>query len=166
MKHLSSFALLTLIIAISLLSYSCGNKKVLTSAQLNAIRINHVPSSMPNNDSWDPGAGLPDIQIKITLNKVNIYTSEVYDDASAKNTYIFKRSTPFLFEDMESEYRVDVYDFDSFSSDEWIGGFTFQPSDFKDQKEILLESNTTPIVISLLTDWNYIKKKSMKTARK
>jgi hypothetical protein len=59
---------------------------------------------------------------------------------------------------MNAEYRVDLYDYDDFSDAEWMGGFTFKPKDYKDQKEILLTSNTTPILVALIVDWNYNKK--------
>ena len=101
------------------------------------------------------------MQMRITQNKQALYTSEVHDDASSKNTYFFKRSTPFLFEDMNAEYRVDLYDYDDFSGAEWMGGFTFKPKDYKDQKEILLSGNTTPIQIALIVEWNYKKKKDI-----
>jgi hypothetical protein len=158
---LRSFAFL--FVSIAILTQSCGNKKILTSTQLNMIRLENVPSTQPNNNGWDLLGGLPDVQMRISQNKRTLYTSEVYDDASSKNTYFFKRSTPFLIEDMNAEYRVDLYDYDDFSDAEWMGGFTFKPKDYKDQKEILLYGNTTPIQIALIVEWNYKKKKDIAT---
>ena len=150
-----------LMLALAILTQSCGTKKVLTSTQLNMIRLEYVPSTQPNNRGWDILGGLPDVQMRISQNKQALYTSEVYDEASSKNTYFFKRNTPFLFEDMNAEYRVDLYDYDDFSDAEWMGGFTFKPKDYKDQKEILLSGNTTPIQIALIVEWNYKKKKDI-----
>jgi len=152
-----------LFMSLAILTQSCGSKKILTSTQLNMIRLEQVPATQPNNSGWDILGGLPDVQMRITKNKQALYTSEVYDEASSKNTYFFKKSTPFLFEDMNAEYRVDLYDYDDFSDAEWMGGFTFKPKDYKDQKEILLSGNTTPIQIALIVEWNYKKKKDIVT---
>ena len=150
-----------LFMSLAILTQSCGSKKILTSTQLNMIRLEQVPATQPNNSGWDILGGLPDVQMRITKNKQALYKSEVYDEASSKNTYFFKKSTPFLFEDMNAEYRVDLYDYDDFSDAEWMGGFTFKPKDYKDQKEILLSGNTTPIQIALIVEWNYKKKKDI-----
>ena len=150
-----------ILVALPLLTQSCGSKKILTSTQLNMVRMERVPATQPNNSGWDILGGLPDVFIKITQNKQLLYTSEVYDEASSKNTYFFKKSTPFLFEDMNAEYRVDFYDYDDFSDSEWMGGFSFKPKDYKDLKEILLSSNTTPIQIALIVEWNYKKKRDI-----
>ena len=163
MHTLRTSALLFTILSVAIFTQSCGSKKILTSTQMNMIRLEHVPSSQPNNNGWDILGGLPDVQMRISQNKQTLYTSEVYDEASSKNTYFFKRSTPFLFEDMNAEYRVDLYDYDDFSDAEWMGGFTFKPKDYKDQKEILLSGNTTPIQIALIVEWNYKKKKDIVT---
>ena len=146
---------------IALVLQSCGNKKVLTAMQVNMIRLENVAETQPNNGSWDIVGALPDVQMRISANKNNLYTSEVNDNASAKNTYFFKKETPFLLNDLNREYRIDVYDFDDFSGDEWMGGFTFKPKDYKDKKEILLSGNTTPMKISLVVEWNYKKKKEL-----
>lgn len=161
MHTFSTRTIAFIFISLAILTQSCGSKKVLTSTQLNMIRLENVPSSQPNNSGWDILGGLPDVQMRITQNKQALYASEVHDDASSKNTYFFKRSTPFLFEDMNAEYRVDLYDYDDFSGAEWMGGFTFKPKDYKDQKEILLSGNTTPIQIALIVEWNYKKKKDI-----
>ena len=161
MHMLSNRTFVILILALAILTQSCGNKKILTSTQLNMIRLEYVPSSQPNNNGWDVLGGLPDVQMRISHNKNILYTSEVNYDATSVNTYFFKRDTPFLMEDMNAEYRVDLYDFDDFSDAEWMGGFTFKPKDYKDQKEILLSGNTTPIQIALIVEWNYKKKKDI-----
>ncbi|MFM7234485.1 MAG: hypothetical protein ACKOZM_07820 [Flavobacteriales bacterium] len=150
-------------IAILLLGMqSCGNKKILTSMQVNMIRLENVPATQPNGNGWDLLGGLPDVQARITMNKQALYSSETYEEASAKNTYFFKRATPFILDELNGEYRIDVYDFDDFSGDEWMGGFAFKPKDYKDQKEFVLTGNTTPIQVALIVEWNYKKKKELK----
>ncbi len=163
MHTLRTSALLFTFLSVAIFTQSCGGRKILTSTQLNMTRLEQVPSSQPNNSGWDILGGLPDVQMRISQNKQALYTSEVYDEASSKNTYFFKRNTPFLFLDMNAEYRVDLYDYDDFSDAEWMGGFTFKPKDYKDQKEILLSGNTTPIQIALIVEWNYKKKKDIVT---
>ena len=159
MKH-SKNLLFSLFLIVAIGFASCGNQKIVSSIQTNAIKVMHIPEGSPNGESWDPfGSGLPDVQLKISNESGILYSSETYDDASSKNIYMFKGKNPFMFTDLNTEYRIDVYDIDDLSADEWLGGFKFTPADFKDQKEILLTSSTTPIEITLLVDWNYIKKK-------
>jgi hypothetical protein len=141
---------------------SCGNKKILTSMQVNMIRLENVPALQPNNNGWDLLGGLPDVFTRVSIEKQAVYVSETYNEASSKNTYFFKKSTPFLLDNLNAEYRVDIFDYDDFSGDEWMGGFTFKPKDHKDKKEILLSGNTTPMQIALIVEWNYKKKKEIK----
>jgi len=130
--------------------------------QVNMIRLENVPALQPNNNGWDLLGGLPDVFTRVSIEKQAVYVSETYNEASSKNTYFFKKSTPFLLDNLNAEYRVDIFDYDDFSGDEWMGGFTFKPKDHKDKKEILLSGNTTPMQIALIVEWNYKKKKEIK----
>lgn len=153
---------ITLYISIIIAVTSCSMGKVVSSVQINAIELKHVQPTSPDKVYWDPfGSGLGDVQIKIKNISTGqiIYTSEVYDDASSKNTYLFMRNMPLLISDLNVGYRVDIYDYDDLSSDEWMGGFEIRFPDHKDQNEILLKNNTNPTDVKLLVDWTYMKKK-------
>ena len=142
---------------------SCSLGKVLSSVQLNAVQLQHVHPTSPSNVYWDPlGNGLGDVQLKIKNMSTGqiIYSSEVYDDASYKNTYMFMKNVPILISDLNVAYRVDIYDYDSFSSDDWMGGFDIQFPDFKDDSKIVLANNTNAMDVTMLVDWTYMKKKS------
>lgn len=142
---------------------SCSIGKVLSSVQVNAIQLQNVQPTSPSNVSWDPlGTGLGDVQLRMknmTTGQI-IYTSEVYDDASYKNTYLFMENLPILISDLNVAYRVDIYDIDTFSADEWMGGFYIRFPDFKDESKIVLTDNTNPMDVTMLVDWTYMKKKS------
>jgi len=156
----------TLIIftAIVLLT-SCKMGKVISSVEISQIQLEHVQPSSTSNVSWDPfGSGLGDVQVKIKNMSTGqtVYSSEVYDDASSNNTYRFKRNTPILISDLNAQYRLDVYDYDDLSSDEWMGGFDLQFLDFKKDREIVLKNSTNAMDIKLQLGWNYVKKRSLK----
>jgi hypothetical protein len=142
---------------------SCSFGKVLSSVQINAVQLQHVQPTSPSNVYWDPlGNGLGDVQLKIKNVSTGqiIYSSEVYDDASYKNIYMFMKNVPILISDLNVAYRVDIYDYDSFSSDEWMGGFDVRFPDHKNKDKILLTNNTNAMDVTLLVDWIYMKKKS------
>lgn len=145
---------------------SCSLGKELSSAQVNGIQLHNVQPTSPSNVSWDPlGTGLGDVQVRMknmTTGQI-IYTSEVYEDASYKNTYLFMKNVPILISDLNVAYRVDIYDIDTFSADEWMGGFDIRFPDFKDDSKIVLTDNTNPMDVTMLVDWTYMKKKSKRS---
>jgi hypothetical protein len=67
---------------------------------------------------------------------------------------------PIFISDLNVAYRVDIYDIDTFSADEWMGGFYIRFPDFKDESKIVLTDNTNPMDVTMLVDWTYMKKKS------
>jgi hypothetical protein len=137
---------------------SCFSKGKISSTQVNSIKVQHVPDRTTEGGAWDVLGDRADIQIRISHNGTVMYRSETYEEASSNNTYFFKKDTPFLFDAPNDEYRIDLYDYDDLSSDDWIGGFTFRPMDYAKKSEITLTSITTPIAITILVDWNYTKK--------
>ena len=159
----------TLIILTTLLLLSsCKMGKVLNSVEIKEFQLKHVQPASPSNVSWDPfGRGLGDVQIKITnvSTRQTIYSSEVYDDASSENTYLFKRNTPVLISDMNTAYRLNVYDYDDLSSDEWMGGFDLQFLDYKKDSQVVLKNSTNEMEITLQLGWNYVKNRSLKKGR-
>lgn len=160
----------TIIIFVALLLLSsCKMGKVLNSVEINEIQLQHVQPASPSNVSWDPfGNGLGDVQVKIKNMSTGqtVYSSEVYDDASSKNTYRFKRNTPILISDLNAAYRVDVYDYDDLSSDEWMGGFDLQFLDYKKDIQVVLKNSTNAMDITLQLGWNYAKKRSLRENNK
>jgi len=158
----SKFLLFIVLLGGSSIFTSCFHRKVVSSCNINAIRLQHVQAGTPDGQPWDAfGSGLGDIQLRIknkTTNQV-IYVSETFEDASYTNTYMFLKAVPFLIHDLNSEYRLDVYDVDDFSGDEWMGGFELNLPDYIDKREIHLTSTSTPMEIFIVLDWNYQEKK-------
>jgi hypothetical protein len=158
---------LTIFAALMLLT-SCKMGKVINSVEIGQLQLEHVQPSSPSNVSWDPfGNGLGDVQVKLKNMSTGqtVYSSEVYDDASSKNTYRFKRNTPILISDLNAPYRLDVYDYDDLSSDEWMGGFDVQFLDYKKDSEVILTNSTNAMEIKLSLKWNYVKKRSLKESK-
>lgn len=153
-----------ILIAVILLT-SCKMGRVLNSVEIKEIQLQNVQPASPSNVPWDPfGSGLGDIQVKIknATTGQNVYSSEVYDDASPKNTYRFQRNTPILISDLNAAYRIDVYDYDDLSADEWMGGFDLQFLDYKKDTQVVLKNSTNAMDITLQLSWNYVKKRSLK----
>jgi len=147
---------------------SCSLRKELSSVQINAVQLEHVQPASPSNVLGSIGNGVGDVQLKIknmTTRQI-IYSSEVYEDASDKNTCMFIKNVPILISDLNAAFRADIYDFDSFSSDEWIGGFDIRFPEYKDDHKILLTNNTNAMDVTMLADWAYMKKKSRKHKEK
>ena len=158
-----------IIFAALLLLSSCKMGKVLNSLEIKESQLQHVQPASPNNVSWDPfGNGLGDVYIRIDEKSTGkiLHKSEVYEDASSNNTYRFNKNTPVLITDLNSLYRVDVYDADPLSSDEWMGGVELQFLDYKKDSQIVLTNSSSPMEITLQLEWNYVKKRSLRENNK
>lgn len=154
--------LISLAIILTTSFYSCFHRKVVSSCQINAIRLVHVQNTNADGSNWDAfGNGLGDVQIRITNRATNqlVFVSENFNDASYTNTYMFMRSLPLLLSDINAPYHVDVFDIDDLSADEWMGGFDLNLAEYIDKKEILLKNTSTPMEITILLNWNYQEKK-------
>jgi hypothetical protein len=66
---------------------------------------------------------------------------------------------------LNAAYRVDVYDYDDLSSDEWMGGFDLQFLDYRKDSQIVLKNSNSPMEITLQLEWNYVKKRSLKEGK-
>lgn len=157
-----------IIFAALLLLSSCKMGKVLNSVEIKYIQLQQVQPASPSNVSWDPfGNGLGDVYIRIDekSSAKSLYKSEVYEDAYSNNTYRFNKNAPVLITDLNSLYRVDVYDSDPLSSDEWMGGFDLRFLDYKKDSQIVLTNSNSPMEITLQLEWNYVKKSTLKKGK-
>jgi len=150
---------LTLIfIPVALLLASCSVEEepelVLSSMQINLISVQDFPGT-DNGNNWDFWTSHPDIYVALKLNGVRFYTSEYYDECINANTYNYDSDLPLYLEDASLEHSIELWDYDSTSDDEYMGGYYFTPSDYEGQNTITLQNSTSEIVIVLEVEWNY-----------
>jgi hypothetical protein len=147
-----------LFIVLSVSFSSCSVLRSPKSASVNAVRVLHVPNKTQNGVAWDLFGPHADIYVAISSNGSVIYKSEILYESTSNNVYVFKDGTPFLLDDPKAKYRIDLYDYDDFSQNDWIVGFDFTPADFGRTDAIKLSNNTSPVEISLLVEWSYSNK--------
>jgi len=80
-----------------------------------------------NGAGWDLTSG-PDIYITLFYNQNIVYQhSTHYSDASPNDSYDFHPDINLYFDNPLDEYSIVLYDFDSFDSDDFMGGVRFTP---------------------------------------
>ncbi|MFM7730783.1 MAG: hypothetical protein ACKO6L_07080, partial [Flavobacteriales bacterium] len=134
---------------------SCSSKT--SWVQLKQIKVEKVPDELPNGQYWDPLGGNADIYMLIQQDKKFLYRSEVYENSSFKNTYIFKNNLPMFLTLTEQSIRVDSFDADELSADEWMGGFDLELKKIKGKDAYEWVSESNGIRIALELDWKAYK---------
>lgn len=141
---------------LSLMLPSCSSKT--SVVQLTQVNVEKVPDEIPNGQHWDPLGGKADIYMLIQQDKKSLYRSEVYENVSSKNTYIFKNNLPLFLTLTEQTIRVDLFDADELSADEWMGGFDLEWKKIKGKETFEWVSESNGIRIALGLDWKAYKK--------
>ena len=155
MKHLILFSIISYL---SILG-GCSTEDpepilVLSNVQINTISVSHFPST-ENGSDWDVWTSHPDIYVAISDNSGRIYSTEYYDKSRNTNTYNFEEGLPLYLEDINEEYLISLYDYDSTSEDEWMGGFNLTFAPHEGQSTIVLSSEENEITLTLDVEWNY-----------
>ncbi|MFM7310506.1 MAG: hypothetical protein ACKOZY_07845 [Flavobacteriales bacterium] len=140
---------------VSAILSSCSSKT--SVVQLKQIKVEKVPDELPNGQHWDPLSGNADIYMLIQQDKKFLYRSEVYENSSLKNTYIFKNNLPMFLTLTEQNIRVDLFDADELSADEWMGGFDLELKKIKGKDAYEWVSESNGIRIALELDWKAYK---------
>ena len=99
----------------------CVTEVAPTSMQIKTVRITDFPAT-DGGAGWDLTNG-PDVYIKILRGNANLYESGKFDNATPPLAY---NPNTILFAP-ESRHSLLLYDFDSSSNDDYIGGINFTP---------------------------------------
>lgn len=143
------------VLVLSLLS--CRREEVLNNAQVNQIRLDYFSEVTDEGENWDIFTNYPDIFVKVFRGNQLVYTSPYYDECQNQNVYTYNQGMPLYLEFPNETYSVAIYDYDSTSEDEFMGGFEFKPVDHEGEEIIRLFSLTSEIEFSLFVDWNYVR---------
>lgn len=144
--------------ALVLFFSSCSREEeVLNNVQINQIRLDHFSEVTGEGENWDIFTTYPDIFVKIYRGTQLVYTSPSYDECQNQNIYTYDQGLPVYLNFPNETYSVAIYDYDSTSEDEFMGGFEFKPADHEGEEIIRLFSLTSEIEFSLFVDWNYVQ---------
>ncbi|MBI1183490.1 hypothetical protein GC194_04430 [bacterium] len=127
---------------------------VLSKMQINKISVAGFPNTN-NGKDWDIWSSYPDIYVAIVLNGNRFYTSEYYDECVNSNTYNYIRNLPVYVDNYSLQHSIGLWDYDSTSGDEYMGGYLFTPKDYEGKREITLRNDSSEIVLVLSVEWNY-----------
>ena len=90
------------------------------------IRVTKFPAT-DDGAGWDLTSG-PDIYVVLEYNNYPIYKhSSYYKDANPDYVYDFKPDINLYFDNPIDEYSILLFDYDSFDSDDFMGGIKFTP---------------------------------------
>lgn len=132
-----------------------------TSVKITQVKVVQIPFVDANGYGWDAftdGTG-PDVFFKITdVNDGELYNHPTfYPNVSANNLPLsFTLTSPFQSTNFNTFYKLKVYDYDYSSSDELMGGYTFQFNFFANigyPSSITLYTNGSSIKIDLMLQW-------------
>lgn len=101
---------------------ACQEEKTPVKMRVGSIVLTDFPITDSNGGSWDLSDGA-DVFIKITKGGTTIYESDYVLNKFAPLSF-----TPNVeFSDPTDSYTIGVWDYDSTSADDYLGGITFTP---------------------------------------
>lgn len=123
----------------------CQNKKPIRSIEIDTVLVYDFPESN-NGVSWDVGSTgpQPDIYIVIREGSNVIYTSSYCSDVFPSNRCLVVPQNNITLSSPELSHSISIYDYDQFSSDDFMGGIVFNPEnaafaqDFRNVMQIKL----------------------------
>ncbi|MBW8051197.1 MAG: hypothetical protein FVQ77_12820 [Cytophagales bacterium] len=107
----------------------CENQKTPTSIQITKVVVTDFPDKQPSGSNWDITSCCPDIYFQILKGTTLIYDSPTYkiNAVSTSAPYTFTPSSSITLSSPTSNYTIRLYDYDSTSGDEYMGGILFTP---------------------------------------
>jgi hypothetical protein len=127
------------VLSLSLIFFSCKKEDSIlyTRVGVTKLTILNFPSKNSSGNDWDglTNGYYPDIYFDITKSGTNtslytLATSNRYENVTAGDLPISWSSTSgapfFIMSDLSQAIDVDMYDFDSLSSNDYIGTTTFK----------------------------------------
>jgi hypothetical protein len=85
------------------------------------------PLTKSNGSGWDPSNG-PDIFIRIgdASAGTELFTSGTVNDVTSSMLPLrYTNGFPITFNNFSLKFEIDIYDYDTFGSNEFMGGFYF-----------------------------------------
>lgn len=148
------------LMAVVILSSSCSKedpKKNATGMRITRITVLDFPATEANGAGWDLTSG-PDVTV--TLSKGNscgtaaFSVPTYYENATSGAALVW--DTNFYITDVNANWSVCVYDYDSLDANDFMGGVYFKPQDQANGNATAsLNLNAGSIRVKLDVTWSY-----------
>jgi len=108
---------------------NCSQQVTPSVIRIHKIEVTKFPPTRPNGGGWDTNGTAPDIYPEIRLGEALIWSSSssYAQNAIHTQTYTFTPNPIISLTNVGSQYSIILYDYDDFSSDEFMGGINFVP---------------------------------------
>jgi len=107
---------------------NCSQQITPSVIRIHKIEVTRFPPTKPNGGGWDTNGTAPDIYPVIYLGETLIWSSDaMFQNAVHTETYAFTPNPIISLASVGSQYSIVLYDYDDFSSDEFMGGINFVP---------------------------------------
>jgi hypothetical protein len=104
----------------------CSQQITPTKIRITKIEVTRFPAT-DNGAGWDLTSG-PDISPRILLGNTIIWNGpNYYENATQGLVYSFTPSSAIELTNVNSQYSIDLYDYDTTSSSDFMGGIYFYP---------------------------------------
>ena len=131
-----------------------------TKLQINSITLKSYPPTRNDGTGWDPSDG-PDLYIELTDSDESFsLKTGYYSDVIKSNLPLnYTKNFPWTLFSLNSEYIIKVMDYETLTSDEFVGGYYFTaknkiPNDGSKYPDSITLSNTTSeIELVLNVEW-------------
>lgn len=105
---------------------SCADQITPTKVRISKIKITSFPQ-YDGGSSWDIGSG-PDIYVELLLGSTQIHEQPtMYENATSTQDYTYTPSSYIDLTDATAQYTIRLYDYDSGSAADFMGGILFYP---------------------------------------
>lgn len=92
---------------------------------LRQITINQIPFNDSQGAGWDLTTG-PDVYIDVVSGgTIVVSSSVVYDVTQSQLPIQYTLSNPYQISNWSQQYRIDIWDYDDLSNDDYIGSVNF-----------------------------------------
>lgn len=120
-----------ILFAFILATTACRKEEFYTRVNIVGVEVSQHPATPPTGGDWDDplGSFLPDIYVGFfvegTTNQLySVGAGNRYENVSPNSTFSWNTSYTMSNSDVID---IDLYDFDSVSSDDYMGTVTFDP---------------------------------------
>jgi len=105
----------------------CSQQVTPNEIKVTKVKITKFPATVSSGASWDLNSG-PDIYIEILKGSSSLYTtSTYYENADPSVIYSFDLNPVLNLNEPNNEYSIRLYDYDTSSGDDYMGGIIFTP---------------------------------------
>jgi len=105
---------------------SCAHQITPTKIRISKIKITKFPQ-YDGGSSWDFGSG-PDIYVELLLGSSTIFKQPtMFENAQATQDYTYIPTSSIDLNDATAQYTIRLFDYDSISGDDFMGGIIFYP---------------------------------------